>query len=482
MCKECANMKKQAFFTLLFGICIICLLLSSCLYATRNSIPSKNLSSILSILHDDTSGVSWTNQSKINLDKLSASNTDGITINRSSITINRSGNYILSGNLAEGSIIIDADGSVNLTLNKASITNPNGPAIYIKKAVHAYLTLTSNTNNYLVDGNVYSNWEADGVLAANAPLTIQGNGNLEITAQYNHGITSSNVIRVNGGSIKINSSNDCISTKGQLNIAGGHLDLNASNLGISCNDQFHLSDGVIEISTPGTGISIQKDFIIDGGTLNMTDTTHGIHSHNNVLINNGNLNISAKSEALSALNSVTINNGNIHLDSSENALIVNRHLTFNDGTLLAIGGLGTSNGICCNPDGFSINGGTLIATGGKNTSPNIKASSQLSIMLNEGLADLPLCLKQNAQTVLTFVPTKGFSSMLFSSPLLLPHRNYLLYKGGSIEDGNHFYGLYTDAHYIPGEEILHFIPQSMLTKLSLDSPSLFNSSTPPRSN
>ena len=466
MCKEFTNMKKQTFSTPLIGICIICLLLSSCLYATRNSIPSKNLSSILSILHDDTSGVSWTNQSKINLDTLSATSSAGITFNRSSITINQSGNYILSGSLAEGSIIVDTDGSVNLTLNNASITNPNGPAIYIKKAACTYLTLLSDTQNYLVDGNTYSSLEADGVLSANDPLTIQGNGTLEITAQYNHGITSSNNVTINSGSIKITSSNNCIATKGSLNVTGGHLDLIASTLGVNCNDHLTITDGVIEIATPGTGISTQENLIMNGGTLNMSDTNHGIYSHDSVLINDGNINISAKVEALSATNSVTINNGNIHLDSSENALVVNKRLTFNNGILLAIGGAGISDGIHCNPNGFSINGGTLISTGGNITPPNINTSSQLSIFMDEGLANLPLCLKQNAQDILTFVPTKGFNSMLFSSPLLMPHYECQLYKGGTVENGNNFYGLYTDSHYINGEKVLSFIPQSLLTKLT----------------
>lgn len=460
-------MKKEALSVFIVPLITVSLLLSGCLYKTHNTVPSKNLSSILSVLDDDTSCISWSNQSTIDLNDLTVSNSDGIEIDDSIITITKSGNYIFTGNLADGSIVVDTNGIVNVTLNNASITNPSGPAIYIKKSNDVYLTLLSNTLNYLVDGNAYATSTDIGVLSSNGNLTIQGNGSLDITAQYNNGIYSSSNLTINNGSIKINSSNDCISTNGQFKVAGGHLSLTATNIGIDCANKLTIMDGVIEVYTPTLGINSTDLFTINGGTLNVLDAKQGIISNDSILINGGNINASCENTALTVSNSMIVNNGNIHLDSQGNALVANDSITLNNGILLAFGGADMSDGIRCDSETFAINGGTLISTGGTISLPNTDISSQLSVLTGKGLADFPICLEQNNKDILTFMPAKSYNTLLFSSPDLTINQKCDLFKGGQIQMGTNFYGLYTNAQYISGEKILCFTPESLFTNLTL---------------
>lgn len=255
-------MKKKLFFGLIISVGLICLLLCRYLYSMKATIPSKNLSSILNIIKDDSSGISWTNQSTINLDRLDATNKTGLQFSDSTITITKSGNYIFYGTLTEGGIVIDTTGPVNLTLNNARITNPNGPAIYFKSSNKAYLTLLSNTSNYLADGGDYTD-SLNGVLSVSNDLTIQGSGQLNITAQYHNGISSNHTIKILDGHIKINSSDDCILSNDLLQISGGHLELTAGKVGLHCKKQLNLSDCEIQISSSNIGITTFMPFTLE---------------------------------------------------------------------------------------------------------------------------------------------------------------------------------------------------------------------------
>lgn len=241
-------MKRKVFFGLLLGISLLTLLCSGYLYLNHDVIPSKTLSSLLNILDDDTSGITWSNQSIINLDTLTASNPSGILFDHSHITITSGGNYILSGKLANGSIIVDTDDTVNLTFNNASITNTNGPALYIKNADTTFLTLCTNTTNYLIDETSSKSSMALGALRSHKPLIFQGNGSLNITSTSHYGIYSDSNITFNNGSIKITSLNDCIATTGNLDIINSHLNLITSSTGIKCNTISEHADGLIKFS------------------------------------------------------------------------------------------------------------------------------------------------------------------------------------------------------------------------------------------
>lgn len=241
-------MKRKVFFCLLLSISLITLLCSGYLYLNHDVIPSKSLSSLLNILDDDTSGITWSNQSIINLNTLTASNPTGILFDHSLITITSGGNYILSGKLTDGSIIVDTDDTVNLTFNNVSITNSNGPALYIKNADTAFLTLCTNTNNYLIDETSSKGSVASGALWSHKTLVFQGNGSLNINSTSHYGIYSDSNITFNNGSIKITSLNDCIATSGNLNIINSHLDLVTSSIGIKCNTISEHADGLIKVS------------------------------------------------------------------------------------------------------------------------------------------------------------------------------------------------------------------------------------------
>lgn len=460
-------MKSKIILGTILGFSIFLLGLMGYSCSQNHTIPSENINAVLSILDDDTSGIAWPNQSTVNLNSLSASNTQGVEFTPSGIVITDGGNYIFSGTLENGSITVDTDEAVNLTFNRASITNLSGPALYITNAAQTYVTLISNTKNFLVDGKAYSNTNATGTLYTNAPLTFQGGGSLDITSISYNGISGHAPITINSGSIKVTAAKNGILTNDITRLSGGHLSLDARVSGIDCKNFLTVNDGVIEVITADIGLQSDKTLTINGGTINISNVRNGIKSYSDLIINAGNINTLSDQSALLAATTLTINDGNIHLDSKEDALVANDSIILNNGLIVAFSGGDSSSAVSYNPDSLIINGGTFLATGNKITLPNEDTSRQRSLLLQGGQANSMVHIKQNNFDILTFMPAKGYDYLLFSSPTLNTASEYTLYSGGSIQDGTNFYGLYSNSFYTGGKKIARFTLTGSLTNVSL---------------
>ena len=105
------------------------------------------------------------------------------------LTITKAGTYILSGEY-KGMIVVEAgeEDKVQLVLENATITNENGPAIYVRSADKVFLTAAEGTVNTISDGSDYTLTDGDATLDAAVfsrdDLTINGAGSLTINGNY----------------------------------------------------------------------------------------------------------------------------------------------------------------------------------------------------------------------------------------------------------------------------------------------------------
>ena len=142
---------------------------------------------------------------KISLNGSSAEvNGSGASADGSTITISSEGTYILSGTLDDGQILVTAadTAKVQIVLNGVSITNADGPAIYIKSGDKVFITLADGTSNTLSDtGAAYAAADdnTDGVVFSKSDLCFNGSGSLTVNAGYSHGIVSKDDLVVTGG-------------------------------------------------------------------------------------------------------------------------------------------------------------------------------------------------------------------------------------------------------------------------------------------
>ena len=90
-------------------------------------------------------------------DDINCAEPERVSIDGQTLTIKNEGTYVLSGKLANGSVIIDApnDAKIQLVLGGVEIYSADFAAIYVKQADKVFITLDAGTENILSNGGSF---------------------------------------------------------------------------------------------------------------------------------------------------------------------------------------------------------------------------------------------------------------------------------------------------------------------------------------
>ena len=265
--------------------------------------------------------------SKIELSGLSANvSGDGVTISESTVTIAKSGTYVISGQSDGVQIKVEADESadVHLVLKGATMTNANA-AISATSAGHVYLTLAKRTTNSLSDSSSNSNKKADAAFFSKVDLTINGKGTLNVDGKKNNGIKANDTLHITGGTYNITAVGDAFNVNDELNITGTTMTIDAKE----------------------DGIHASGDLVIDSGTYNVKNSTEGLEGKS-ITINGGDITIYSTDDGVNAAN--------------KNAQQSEIFFTMNGGNLTVEVGQGDTDPIDSNGN-VTVTGGTIKMTG-----------------------------------------------------------------------------------------------------------------------
>ena len=204
-----------------------------------------------------------------------------VTCEGSKVTINAPGEYMLTGTLSDGQIIVDCaeDGKVTLHLNNAVIHNETGAAILVGHvSPRIRISLTAGSENQLSNGSklVFTDSdEPNGVIFSRSDLTIEGSGKLTVTAGDFDGIVSKDDLRIEGGEITVTSVRHGIRGKDSVEIYDGVINVTCGKDGLRATNSKDPDRGFIAVS--GGQITIvcgddPLDYVtslnITGGTIN----------------------------------------------------------------------------------------------------------------------------------------------------------------------------------------------------------------------
>ena len=196
---------------------------------------------------------------------------ENVTVDGGKITISASGAYEFKGTLENGQICVNvpdetADaGTVKLYFNGISITGQSEAPVYIANAENTSINLVADTENFLYDGETYT--ETQGTIYAKDDLTIKGDGKLRIEATYQYGILCNNDLKINGGNIKVKTeADDGIRAKSSVTIKDGKVDVNAEGDGIkSTKGDVSISGGKVEVKAGNDAIQAETEIVISEG-------------------------------------------------------------------------------------------------------------------------------------------------------------------------------------------------------------------------
>ena len=209
------------------------------------------------------------------------SNGSGVSINNATVTISKEGCYLISGELEDGQIIVDAGDSdkVQLVLDNASIHCSTGSAILVRNADKVKVTLAADSENELSDGTEYQtdNDNPDAALFSKDDLVINGSGSLTVQGNYKHGIAGNDDLVITGGRLTVNSLSHALRGKDSVAILDGTFVLTSQKDGIQASNTEDSTKGWVQsdggnftIQSSGDGIQAETNLSIYDGSFTIT--------------------------------------------------------------------------------------------------------------------------------------------------------------------------------------------------------------------
>ena len=324
-------------------------------------------------------------------------NAEQITLNGKTVTIKNAGSYVVSGNIADGQLIIDASNTdkIRILLNGVNINSSNSAAIYVKQADKVFITLASGTTNVLTNSGEFvsdGDTNVDAVVFSKDDLTFKGDGSLNVTTQNGHGIVSKDDLVFISGSYNITASSHAISGKDSIRIQNGTFTADSGKDGMHAENSddttlgyIYIADGSFNITADGDGISASNGIQIDTATVNIvtadgakqsnssndfgmksnysssassdTASTKGIKGTAGLQINGGTFNLDCEDDAIHSNSDIQITNGNFQIKTGDDGIHADSALVISGGNINILQSYEGIEGLT-----IDINGGTINVT------------------------------------------------------------------------------------------------------------------------
>lgn len=292
-----------------------------------------------------------------------AASSDSVKISGSKITITEEATYVVTGELTDGMLIVDAPDTAKLqiVLSGAHITSKTSAALYILEADKVFLTLADGTANTLANGGSFSAIDdnnIDAALFSKQDLTLNGKGSLTVTSPAGHGIVSKDDLVITGGAYTVNSSSHGLDANDSVRIANAALNIDAGKDAIHAENTddaslgfVYIASGTIKAEAEGDGIAAGAymqiadgtiDLLVGGGSENGSKASSGNYGgfmgggHGGMRPDGNQVSATAEDtvsmKGLKAANSLLISGGNININSADDSVHSDVSVIINGGT------------------------------------------------------------------------------------------------------------------------------------------------------
>lgn len=247
------------------------------------------------------------------------------------LTLTEAGDYVLSGTLTDGSVIINAseDAKLHLVLNGAHIASQSAAALYVISADKVFVTLADGSENGVSaagDSAEDDYADVDAAIFARCDISFNGSGSLSVSSAKGHGIVSKDDLVFTGGSYMIQAANHGISGKDSIRIADGSFVVTAGkNCLDSDNDEYndkgfiYIAGGSFDLSSGNDACHCFGDFDFLAGSMEISAADDGVHSGAALSVSGGSITISLCYEGLEGV-TVDISGGTIDITSSDDGI------------------------------------------------------------------------------------------------------------------------------------------------------------------
>lgn len=218
--------------------------------------------------------------------------------------------------------------------------------------------------------------------------------------------------------------------------------------------------GTINIDSSDAALNSKNNLVINGGTLNIASGDDGLHADSTLTINNGNVNITKSYEGIES-QSITVKGGKVDIVSSDDGfnatggnasssnpilniaggnisvnaggdgLDSNGSITMTAGAVQVSGPTDDGNGAIDYNTSYDIKGGTLIAAGssGMAEAPSTSSTQNSAkiYLVSQSANSTVKIVASDGTEVMSYTPSKQYSSVVVSSPNLKTGSTYKIY-------------------------------------------------------
>lgn len=210
----------------------------------------------------------------------------GASFSDQTLTITQTGTYVLTGSGKNIKLVVEAADTDQVHLVFQNLTlEGEGTLLQINKAQEVVISLAEGSQNALTESQASDDEKVKATIHSQVPLTLNGTGNLTLTALTKNALEVEGDLKVLGGAYTVKAANHGFKAEGALDIEAATLTIEAGKDGLHAEhdettERANISLNPTQLSIAATedGVDAGNELTIEGGTITVSQSEEGLEA------------------------------------------------------------------------------------------------------------------------------------------------------------------------------------------------------------
>ena len=210
----------------------------------------------------------------------------GASFSDQTLTITQAGTYVLTGIGKNIKLVVEAADTDQVHLVFQNLTlEGEGTLLQINKSQEVVISLAEGSQNALTESQANDDEEVKATIHSQVPLTLNGTGNLTLTALTKNALEVEDDLKVLGGTYTVKAANHGFKAEGALAIEAATLTIEAGKDGLHAEhdettERANISLNPTQLSIAATedGVDAGNELTIKGGTITVSQSEEGLEA------------------------------------------------------------------------------------------------------------------------------------------------------------------------------------------------------------
>ena len=210
----------------------------------------------------------------------------GASFSDQTLTITQAGTYVLTGSGKNIKLVVEAADTDQVHLVFQNLTlEGEGTLLQVNKAQEVVISLAEGSQNALTESQASDDEKVKATIHSQVPLTLNGTGNLILTALTKNALEVEDDLKVLGGTYTVNAANHGFKAEGALAIEAATLTIEAGKDGLHAEhdemiERANISLNPTQLSIAATedGVDAGNELTIKGGTITVSQSEEGLEA------------------------------------------------------------------------------------------------------------------------------------------------------------------------------------------------------------